>query len=68
MKDLKTLLERKDDSVVTLPGWASFLYIDVENEKIEFLDEKEVKPEIKEKAGGYGQSINKDGGIYVCVV
>lgn len=69
MKDLKTLLERKDDSIVTLPKWAEFLCIDLEKNQIEFLEGKEVSKDIKEKAGGSGMStVGPDDLIYVCVV
>ena len=36
MKDLKTLLERKDDTIVTLPKWAEFISIDLERIKLNF--------------------------------
>lgn len=69
MKDLKTLLERKDDTMVTLPNWAEYLRIDIEKNQIEFLNGKDINKDIKEKAGGCGMStIGPDDLIYVCVV
>lgn len=69
MKDLKTILERKDDTIVTLPKWAEFISIDLEKNQIEFLEGKEVSTDIKEKAGGIGMStVGHDDLIYVCVV
>ena len=47
MKDLKTLLERKDDTMVTLPNWAEYLCIDIEKNQIEFLDGKDVNKNIR---------------------
>lgn len=66
MKDLKTLLERKDDTIVTLPRWAKFLCIDLEKEQIEFLDNKEIPKDIKDKAArGEGIINDEDNIIYV---
>ena len=66
MKDLKTLLERKDDSIVTLPRWAKFIYIDLEKEQIEFLTTKETPKNIKDKAArGEGIINDEDNIIYV---
>jgi len=66
MKDLKQLLERKDDSIVTLPRWAKFLRIDLEKEQIEFLDNKETPKDVKDKsAHGEGIINDEDNIIYV---
>ena len=69
MKDLKTLLERKDDTMVTLPKWAKFLRIDLEENQIEFLDNKEISKDIKDKAARGEVIINdEDNIIYVSLI
>lgn len=66
MKDLKQILEHKDDSIVTLPRWAKFIYIDLEQEQIEFLTTKETPKDIKDKAArGEGIINDEDNIIYV---
>ena len=66
MKDLKTFLERKDDTMVTLEPWADFLKIDLGEDSIEYLAVKEVKDE-KIKKLKVGESIMIDNFIYVCL-
>lgn len=69
MKDLKTLLEYKDDSIMTFPKWAEYLRIDIEKNTIEFLKGNNVNKDIKEKAGGCGMStVGPDDLIYVCII
>ena len=63
MKDLKQILERKDDSIVTLPRWAKFIYIDLEKEQIEFLTTKETPKDIKDKAARGEGIINDEDNI-----
>ena len=66
MKDLKQILERKDDSIVTLPKWAKFILIDLEKEQIEFLTTRETPKDIKDKAArGEGIINDEDNIIYV---
>lgn len=44
MKNLKTILEfQKDDTVCTLPKYANFVVIDVENEEVSFHKESDIK-------------------------
>ena len=43
MKNLKDILERKDDTMVTLEPWADFLSINVEKGIIEYHTLKEIK-------------------------
>ena len=66
MKDLKTFLERKDDTMVTLEPRADFLKIDLGEDSIEYLAVKEVKDE-KIKKLKVGESIMIDNFIYVCL-
>ena len=66
MKDLKTILERKDDTMVTIEPWADFLKIDLSADSIEYLAVKEVKDE-KIKKLKVGESIMIDDFIYVCL-
>ena len=42
MKNLKELLERKDDTMVTIEPWEDFLKVDLEADKIEYVAVKEV--------------------------
>ena len=65
MKDLKTILEKKETNV-TLEPWAE--YLKITETKIEYLKGDEVDASIKNKAGGYGQSMVVDGDIYVCII
>ena len=69
MKDLKTLLERKDDSMVTLPKWAEVVRIDMDKEQIEFLENKEIPQKIKDKLTGIGSTYaDPYKGLYICVI
>lgn len=69
MKDLKTLLERKDDTMVTLPKWAEVIHIDVDKDQIEFLENKEIPAKVKDELKGIGSTYADDNeGIYVCVI
>ncbi len=43
MKNLKDILERKDDTVVTLEPWADFLNINVEDGIIEYHKLEDIK-------------------------
>ena len=65
MKDLKTILE-ENETDVTLEPWAE--YLKITETKIEYLKGSEVETSIKNKAGGYGDSIVVDGDIYVCII
>lgn len=65
MKNLKTILEEKETDV-TLEPWAE--YLKITETKIEYLKGSEVETSIKNKAGGYGDSIVVDGDIYVCII
>ena len=69
MKDLKTILERKDDTMVTLPRWAEVIRIDMDKEQIEFLENKEVPQKVKDNLSGIGSSYaDAYKGLYVCIV
>lgn len=65
MKDLKTILEKKETNV-TLEPWAE--YLKITETEIEYLKGDEVDASIKNKADGYGQSMVVDGDIYVCII
>ena len=43
MKSLKDILERKDDTIVTLEPWADFLNINVEDGIIEYHKLEDIK-------------------------
>ena len=66
MKNLIELLERKDDTMVTIEPWADFLKVDIGADSIEYLAVKEVKDE-KIKKLKVGESIMIDDFIYVCI-
>lgn len=66
MKDLREILERKDDTMVTIEPWADFLKIDMGADSIEYLAVKEVKDE-KIKKLKLGESVMIDDFIYVCI-
>ena len=67
MKDLKTILERKDDTMVTIEPWADFLKVDLAADKIEYVAVKEVK-DSKVKSLKVGESYkDEDDLIWVCI-
>lgn len=43
-------------------------YLKITETEIEYLKGDEVDASIKNKAGGYGQSMVVDGYIYVCII
>ena len=66
MKDLKTILERKGETMVTIEPWADFLKVDIGADSIEYLAVKEVKDE-KVKKLKLGESLREDNVIYLCI-
>lgn len=68
MKNLKTILERKS-SPMQFPKWAKFIFIDLENQQIEFLDSKEVSADVKTQAKDGNAIINdEEDKIYISLI
>ena len=66
MKNLKELLERKDDTIVTIEPWADFLKVDLAADKIEYVAVKEVN-DTKVKKLKVGESLKDEDIIWVCL-
>ena len=66
MKNLKELLERKDDTIVTIEPWADFLKVDLATDKIEYVTVKEVN-DTKVKKLKVGESLKDEDIIWVCL-
>ena len=66
MKNLKELLERKDDTMVTIEPWADFLKVDLASDKIEYVAVKEVK-DSKVKNLKVGESLKDEDIIWLCL-
>ena len=79
MKNLKDILERKDDTICTLPRWADFICIDLNTDDIEFYTIKElhendganfgvVEQHIEKLKVGESYFDKKDQAIYVMLI
>ena len=66
MKNLKELLERKDDTMVTIQTWADFLKVDLATDKIEYVAVKEVN-DTKVKKLKVGESLKDEDIIWLCL-
>ena len=66
MKNLKELLERKDDTMVTIEPWADFLKVDLTADKIEYVAVKEVN-DVKVKKLKVGESLRDEDIIWLCL-
>ncbi len=66
MKNLKELLERKDDTMVTIEPWADFLKVDLTADKIEYVAVKEVN-DAKVKKLKVGESLRDEDIIWLCL-
>ena len=66
MKNLIELLEREDDTMVTIEPWADFLKVDIAADKIEYVALKEVKDE-KVKKLKLGESLKDEDFIWLCI-
>lgn len=67
MKSLKEILERKDDTMVTLEPWADYILIDIGKDIIEYLEFAEVEDADVKKLK-LGESLIKDETkIYCCI-
>ena len=66
MKNLKELLERKDDTMVTIEPWADLLKVDLAADKIEYVAVKEVN-DTKVKKLKVGESLKDEDIIWVCL-
>lgn len=66
MKNLKELLERKDDTMVTIEPWADFLKVDLATDKIEYVAVKEVN-NAKVKKLKVGESLRDEDIIWLCL-
>jgi hypothetical protein len=66
MKNLIELLERKDDTMVTIEPWADFLKVDLGADKIEYVAVKEVK-DSKVKNLKVGESLRDEDIIWLCI-
>lgn len=66
MKHLKELLERKDDTMVTIEPWADFLKVDLAADKIEYVAVKEVK-DSKVKNLKVGESLKEEDIVWLCL-
>lgn len=73
MKNLKDILERKDDSICTLPKWADFIKIDLNMDEIEYftvaeLSDNDIDSKLKKLKVGESYFDEKDQTIYVCLI
>jgi hypothetical protein len=67
MKSLKEILERKDDTMVTIEPWADYILVDTGKDSIEYLAFDEVKDADVKKLK-LGESLVKDETkIYLCI-
>jgi hypothetical protein len=66
MKNLKELLERKDDTMVTIEPWADFLKVDLTADKIEYVAVKEVN-DAKVKKLKVGESLRDEDIVWLCL-
>lgn len=66
MKSLKEILERKDDTMVTVEPWADYILVNLEDDSLEYIAYKEVKDSDVKKLN-IGESLKKDNLIYLCI-
>lgn len=66
MKSLKDILERKDDTMVTVEPWADYILVNLEDDSLEYIAYKEVKDSDVKKLA-IGESLKKDNLIYLCI-
>jgi len=66
MKSLKEILERKDDTMVTIEPWADYILVNLEDDSLEYIAYKEVKDSDVKKLS-IGESLKKDNLIYLCI-
>ena len=66
MKNLKELLERKDDTMVTIEPWADFLKVDISTEKIEYVAVQQDN-DAKVKKLKVGESLKDEDIIWLCL-